>query len=235
MTSLFDFAETGSAVGEMPVDLLTGGRRGVVPLEFFVLDDEETKRFVEEQAEYAEEPAEESAARERAAQMQAMIDAARADAAAEARRGFQHELEARLRAERLRVERVCAEFALDRQRYFAAAEAQVVQLALAIARRVLAREAAADPMHLRATVRAALARVHEGSTSVLRVRGEEVEQWSALLADAHEGSISVMGDERLAPGECVLETEVGRVEMGIEVQMDELQRGFGHVLHRQGE
>jgi flagellar assembly protein FliH len=235
MTSLFDFAEAGAGLGEMPVDLLTGGGRGVSPLEFFVLDEEETERFAEERAEPAGESAEERAGRERAAQMQAMIDAARADAAAEARRGFEHELEARLRAERMRVERMCAEFAQDRQRYFAAAEEQVVKLALAIARRVLSREAAADALHLRATVRAALARVQEGSTSVLRVRGQEVERWTALLADAREGSVAVVGDERLGAGECVLETEVGRVELGVEVQMDEIQRGFSHVLHRQGE
>ena len=219
----------------MPVDLLTGGGRVVALLDFFALDEEETERVAEEQAEQTAESLEVSATHERAMRTQAMIDAARADSAAEARRGFEDELEARLRSERLRVERVCAESAMDRQRYFAAAEAQVVKLALAIARRVLAREVAADGMHLKATVRAALARVHEESASVLRVRPEETAQWSALLGDARDGSVSVIGDERLAPGQCVLETEVGRVELGVEIQMEEIERGFTHVLLRQGE
>jgi len=133
------------------------------------------------------------------------------------------------------VECVASEFAMDRQRYFAAAEAQVVKLALAIARRVLTREVEADTMHLAATVRAALARVHDGSASVLRVRLGEQSQWEALFAKSREGTVSVVGDEHMEAGECVLETSVGRVELGVNVQLAEIERGFGELLRRQGE
>ena len=231
MTSLFDLAQPGS-MNDIPVDLITRGGRGVMPLEFFVIEGAE---FEQEAAEQVSAPEPEFVASERAKQTQAMIDAARADAIDQARRGFELELDARLHEERVRVERACAEFAMDRQRYFAAAEGQVVKLAIAVARRILAREVEADAMHLTATVRAALARVHDGTSSVLRVRSNEVEQWSAVFADAREGSVSIVADERLAAGECVLETEVGRVELGVQVQLAEVERGFRDLLRRQGE
>jgi len=236
MTSLFDFGEAvGSAVADMPIDLIAAGGRGVSVLEFFVLEDAERERLEREDAEVEAPQPIESAASERARQVQVMIEAARSDALDDARREFAMQLEARLDAERARVEQVASEFAMDRQRYFAAAESQVVKLALAIARRVLTKEVEADVMHLTATVRAALARVHDGSASVLRVRPDEQQQWEALFANSREGTVSVVGDEHMEAGECVLETDVGRVELGVKVQLGEIERGFGDLLRRQGE
>ena len=227
MTSLFDLPDAGRGAG-MPLDLLmdlaADGRRGVSPLEFFAVEDEAAERLARENADRLRETPE-SMAQERARQVSAMVEAARAEAKAEARRECEAEVVARVATERERVERVCAEFARDRQRYFAAAEAQVVKLALAIARRVLAREVAEDATHLAPVVRAALARVQDGSATVLRVR--DVSGWAEMFADE---SVSVMADERLKAGECVLETEVGRVELGIEVQMREVERGFGELM-----
>jgi len=236
MTSLFELGDTGGNIrSEMPIDLVTSGGRVVALLEFFVLEDDEPERIAREDAEALVERPVESAANERARQVQVMIEAARSDAGDAARREYEIQLESRLDAERERVERVCSEFAMDRQRYFAAAEAQVVKLAIAIARRVLVREVEADVMHLTATVRAALARVHDGSASVLRVRSGEQSRWEALFANSRDGSVSVVGDEHLAAGECVLETDVGRVELGVQVQLAEIERGFGDLLRRQGE
>ena len=39
----------------------------------------------------------------------------------------------------------------------------------------------------------------------------------------------------MSKGECVLETTVGRVELGVEVQVAEIERGFGDLIRRQGE
>lgn len=236
MTSLFDFGDAvGSAVADMPIDLISAGGRGVSVLEFFVLEDAEHERLQREDVVARAERPMESTATERANQVQVMIDAARQDAFEEARQEFELQLETKLDDERERVERVASEFAMDRQRYFAAAEAQVVKLAIAIARRVLMREVEADGMHLTATVRAALARVHDGSSSVLRVRPGEQPQWEALFANSREGTVTVIGDDHMEAGECVLETEVGRVELGVQTQLAEIERGFGDLLRRQGE
>jgi flagellar assembly protein FliH len=226
MTSLFDLPDAGRG-HEIPVDLVTAGARGVSLLEFFAVEDEAADRLAQEAAARAAAHSPESLAQERARQTGAMIDAARAEARAEARAQFEAELTARIAVEHERVERMAAEFARDRQRYFAAAEAQVVKLAIAVARRVLQREVTGDPMHLTATVRAALARVQEGSATVLRVH--DASGWAEMVGDAN---ISVVEDERLGEGECVLETEVGRVELGVAVQLEEIERGFGELMQR---
>jgi flagellar assembly protein FliH len=47
--------------------------------------------------------------------------------------------------------------------------------------------------------------------------------------------VTVVGDAHLEAGECVLETDVGTVELGVQVQLAEIERGFGDLLRRQGE
>ena len=226
MTSLFDFADAAAGtLADTPTDLISVGGRDISALEFFVLEDAERERLRREVTETKVRQPAESAMTERAQQIQVMIEAARTDAFEKARLEFNTQLEGRLDAERARVEQVASEFAMDRQRYFAAAEAQVVKLAIAVASRVLAREVEADPMHLAATVRAALA----------RVRSDQLEQWEALFANSREGSVSVVGDEHMEPGECMLQTDVGHVELGVKVQLAEIERGFGELLRRQGE
>ncbi len=222
MTSLFNFPEAG----EVPVDFIAGGRRGVSMLEFFAIEEEQLAA----QAIARVEETAEQAAKDRTRQTRAMVDAAREEALATARREYEVTLAEAVATERQRAEQVCAEFARDRQRYFAAAEAQVVKLAIAMARRVLAREVAADPMYLAATVRAALARVQDGSATVLRVK--HVDGWSEMFSGE---SVSVIEDSRLQDGDCILETEVGRVELGVEVQLAEIERGFAELTQRQGE
>jgi flagellar assembly protein FliH len=172
---------------------------------------------------------------ERAAEdLRARVQSARAEALAEARRGFEMELEMKLVEERKRLDRMRIEFARDRQRFFAAAESQVVQLALAVARKILHRDALAEGLPLRATVKAALARVQDGSSTTLRVPQGELEAWTAMFRGGTAGRIEVAGDERMVQGECVLETSVGRVELGHEAQMDEVERGFGELMQEQG-
>jgi len=232
VTSLFELPELGAA---MPVDLLASGSADVSLLEFFSLEDEDAERLQSESVASHAESSVTAAANERNRQTRAMVDAARNEALAQARAEFEDKLHEQIAGERSRVDRICGDFALDRQRYFAAAEAQVVKLAIAVAGRVLAREVAADPMHLTGTVRAALARVHDGSATVLRVPVEQVPQWTAMFTNACDCTVSVVGDERLAAGGCVLETEVGRVELGAAVQLAEIERGFGELIRRQGE
>lgn len=227
MISAFEEAGRGVAA---PVELLTRSGRGVSPLEFFAVSEGGGEGLAAGGA-AAVMGAEVAAAEERAGQMRAMVDAARHEAAAEVRREMEEKMDARLAVERERVDTMRRQFATDRERYFGAAEGQVVRLALLVARRVLAREVTGDGMHLAATVRAALARVQEGSATVLRVPGPEVSAWRVMFA----AGVEVVGDAEMEAGTCVLETNVGRVELGVEVQMGEIERGFGELLRRQGE
>ncbi len=104
-------------------------------------------------------------------------------------------------------------------------EAEVVRLALAIAARVLHREAKMDPLLLAGVVRVALEKVAEDSATILRVPVDEVEMWRGVAS-------SVVGDERMKAGECVLETSVGRVELGVSAQLEEIEKGFFDLLQQ---
>lgn len=162
----------------------------------------------------------------------AKLDEARRLARLLARRDWEQELEQRLAEDRAMVLKACEEFQRERTRYFAAVEAQVVKLALAIAARVLHREAKMDPLLLSGAVRVALEKVEEESETRLRVPGNEVAMWSAEFESAGDGKVRVVGDDGMARGECMLETSVGTVELGIESQLGEIERGFFDLMQR---
>ena len=167
------------------------------------------------------------------AQISSRIDAARSEARAEARQEWEQELEEKIATEREGVLRSCEQFGRERARYFAGVEVEVVRLALAIAARVLHREAKLDPLLLSAAVRVALEKVAEDSATVLRVPAAEAELWRGVFsAQAFESSVQVVGDERLGAGECVLDTNVGKVELGVSAQLSEIERGFFDLLQQ---
>lgn len=212
------------------VDLLMRGAepRGIVALRFpdFYAVPEVEAPFVA--------MAEEEVGPDLESELQSRIAAAREEGSSQAEGEYGVELMTKLAEERRRVDRLKVEFARDRQRFFAAAESQVVRLALAVAGRILSREVASDGLHLRATVKAALARVQDSSVTTLRVAPEEVEAWATLFQRSSAGKVKVVGDERMSKGECVLETTVGRVELGVEVQLAEIERGFRELVQGDG-
>jgi flagellar assembly protein FliH len=180
---------------------------------------------------------EEPAALESRMQLQAdealaRMEAARTEARVEARREWEMELSERVEEERAMVARACEEFTRERAKYFAGVEAEIVKLALAIAARVLHREAQVDPLLLTAAVRVALEKVAEDSAVVLRVPAEDVERWRGVVAGEPESAVRLVGDERLGAGECVLDTSVGRVELGVGAQLAEIERGFFDLLQQ---
>jgi flagellar assembly protein FliH len=160
-----------------------------------------------------------------AIEIQTKVEAARRESRAEAREEWEEELKSRVAEERERVSRVCEVFAGERSRYFADVETEVVRLALAIASRVLHREAKMDPLLLAGVVRVALEKIAEGNAAVLRVPADEVEMWRDVAS-------SVVGDELMKAGDCVLETSVGKVDLGVSAQLGEIEKGFFDLLQQ---
>ncbi len=232
MTSLFEMPLVDMPATPVSVGLWLGdaGGRRVELLDFVSLD--EKTRDGAKVADERSNPAEETRAElnERVTQMRAMVDAARAEAIVEARRGFENEMEERLVAERDRIVRLCAEFSRDRQQYFSAAETQVVKLALAVAKIVLGRELANDHLPMKSMVKAALMTIRDGGQTVLHVRQDESAAWMETLADQ---PVKVIADDRILCGEVVLETGMGRVELGVDVQLREIERSFEQLMQRQ--
>jgi flagellar assembly protein FliH len=124
-------------------------------------------------------------------------------------------------------------FEVERQSYFRAVEAEVVKLALAIARKVLHREAQMDPLLLAGAVRSALDRLEGSGSAVLRVAAADHEGWQAAIAQVSGNKRpKLVEDGQLKSGECELETQVGTVELNLDAQFKEIERGFFDLLER---
>lgn len=125
-------------------------------------------------------------------------------------------------------------FRLERQSYFHNVEGEVVRLALAIAARVLHREAHLDPMLLSGAVRVALEKLGDSSRVVMRVPPREVESWKDFFRTGANlrAQPGVLEDPSLSPGECLLATELGTIELGVRAQLEEIEKGFFDLLDR---
>ena len=119
-------------------------------------------------------------------------------------------------------------FAAERDRYLRAVEHEVVELALAVAARILRREAQMDPLLLTGAVRVALGQLSASTEMRLRVPPADLAMWTdamALLPNLH-AKPRVEAGEGLRLGECVVETALGSVDLGIRSQLGEIERGF---------
>jgi flagellar assembly protein FliH len=119
-------------------------------------------------------------------------------------------------------------FARERDRYLHAVEHEVVELALAVAARILRREAQMDPLLLTGAVRVALGQL-SGSTQVeVRVPAAELDLWTnaiSLFPNLRLKPTVVSGDGMLL-GDCAIKTSLGTVDLGIRSQLGEIERGF---------
>ncbi len=125
------------------------------------------------------------------------------------------------------------EFTKQRERYFHSVEREVVRLSLAIAGRVLHRQAQIDPLFLAGAVRVALDKLADTTGVVLRVAPAQVLAWQEMFR-LHGGirmQPEILGDLSLTAGECVLETHLGTVELGVKAQLEEIEKGFFDLLH----
>ena len=103
------------------------------------------------------------------AELAARIARERAEAAAETEQKLRKEYEQKLVAARAPIAAAIPDFEEQRDQYFARVEAEVVQLALSIAAKILHREAQVDPMLVAALVRMAVEKMREGSSVTVRV------------------------------------------------------------------
>jgi flagellar assembly protein FliH len=123
-------------------------------------------------------------------------------------------------------------FSTERQSYYRRVEGEVVQLALAIAKKILHREAQLDPNVLTGIVRVTLEKLDTGTTVQLRVPPREATDWRHYFASQPEGSIApeIHEDATVAPGECRIETSLGSTEIGLASQLKEIETGLVDLL-----
>jgi len=163
----------------------------------------------------------------RAKEEQARVVGVR-DGEAQARSRFERELA----AERQVLAKAAQDFARDRENYFSHVEAEVVKLAIGIARKILHREVQVDPLLLAGVVRVALDKIAAGTSVRLRVHPDHVYAWHDFFSNQQEHRVvpELLGDATLGMGQCVLETALGTTELTLEAQLAEIERGFFDLL-----
>jgi flagellar assembly protein FliH len=164
-------------------------------------------------------------------EVKALVNIARLEAVAETEARLQMEYEARSAEQFDKMRQALELFQAERRDYFSRVESDVVQLALAIAAKILHREAQVDPMLVAALVRVAIDKLHDGSSVSVRVSPAEAGKWRAFLANPLNGStIEIVEDAHLGVADCILETELGSANFSIEAQMKEVEQGFFDLL-----
>jgi flagellar assembly protein FliH len=164
-------------------------------------------------------------------ELAARIKQERADAMREVEVRLRHDYEQKLIAARAPVATAIAEFNEQCSDYYARLEAEVVQLALAIAAKILHRESQVDPMLVATLVRIAIEKLREGSSVIIRVSPARVASWKAYFA-AQPGMarVEVVEDAQLNDHDCQLETELGSANFGLDTQLKEVEQGFFDLL-----
>jgi flagellar assembly protein FliH len=119
-------------------------------------------------------------------------------------------------------------FAEERDRYLNAVEHEVVDLALMVAARVLRREAQMDPLLLTGAVRVALGQLSSSTRVRLRVPPAELTLWTETILRLPKLAVrpEVVSGEGMRLGDCMIETEMGSVDLGVRAQLGEIERGF---------
>jgi len=127
----------------------------------------------------------------------AAVEAARQNGMRQGEAQAEAAMAQRVEQERRAILEAVEQFAKERREYFRRVETDVVTLALAIARKLLHREAQIDPLLLSGIVRVALEQIQAGSQVVLRCSPPEQGSWQSFLSSLPESAreITVLADD----------------------------------------
>jgi flagellar assembly protein FliH len=133
-----------------------------------------------------------------------------------------------------RLARAVAEIGGLRSRLRAEAEADLVQLSLAIARRVLRREIAIYPEALHGLILGALEKLSGQEIARVRVHPSHAALVVESLRHNCAGAkVEVIPDPGREVGSVIFETPRGNLDASVESQLQEIERGLADRLRRQ--
>jgi flagellar assembly protein FliH len=114
---------------------------------------------------------------------------------------------------------------------FRDAQADLVRLAVTIARRILHREVLIAPDILEGIISVVLDRLEGQEIYRVRVHPSMAGRVGVQLSSlARHKSIDVSPDASLGTGGCVFETSRGNIDAGVETQLTEIERGLADYL-----
>jgi flagellar assembly protein FliH len=132
-----------------------------------------------------------------------------------------------------RLTRSLAELSTLRSRLRKNAEADMVKLSIAVARRVLHRELTLDPESIDGLIRVALDKLDSHELSRVRVHpDQEHAVRSAMTRFTGARNVEVVADAALQCGDVLFETTQGVLDASVEAQLREIERGFADRLRR---
>lgn len=165
------------------------------------------------------------------AEFAARILKERSEAAALTEQKLRQEYEQALSTARDALNASLAQFSEERNDYFARVESEILQLSLSIAAKILHREAQVDPMLVATLVRMAVERMRDDSIVTVRVHPDHVAAWKRHFAtDPAMARVSVIEDPALTDQDCILQTELGSANFGLDSQLKEIEQGFFDLL-----
>ena len=130
-----------------------------------------------------------------------------------------------------RLGRSVADLSTLRDRVRRQAEADLVKLALAIAKRVLHRELTIDADAMQGVVRTALDRLQNREIDRVRVHPAHVGPIHKYLESIGRApALEVLGDPSLNCGDAIFETSLGELDASVDSQLREIERGFADKL-----
>jgi flagellar assembly protein FliH len=166
-------------------------------------------------------------------EMSSIVAKATAEGIAQGERQAAARLEKDLEQERRRVADTIVEFQRQRTDYFAKVEIELVHLALAIATKILHRESQVDRMVVAGLVKVMIERLQQKTKIIVHIRPEDAESWRHYFRD--NVNVQVVEDFTLEPKACLLETELGIADLGLDAQLKEVEQGFFDLLAQRPE
>ncbi|HPT26978.1 MAG TPA: FliH/SctL family protein [Bryobacteraceae bacterium] len=149
----------------------------------------------------------------------------------QAEEALQQRMKAQMNDVGSRLAASLGEVAALRPRLRHQAEAQVVELALLVARKILHRALAMDPDALTGLVTAALSRIDARELLEIRVPAVHLGAVKAALDRLGLPSqVQLIADASLEPGAVLIESGRGRLDASVSTQLAEIERGFADSL-----
>ncbi|MFZ0451508.1 MAG: FliH/SctL family protein [Desulfatiglandaceae bacterium] len=123
-------------------------------------------------------------------------------------------------------------------RAFSESEEEIVQLSLAIARKIVKREVSLDTDMVRRSVRSASEFLNDKSFMRVLIHPNDMKNLEQYLPELAEDKkiqrFELAEDNCVGPGGCILESGFGRINATIEGQLDELEMEIEDLFQSQG-
>lgn len=134
-----------------------------------------------------------------------------------------------------KAERMIKSAELEASQMINDAEHQIVEIALAIVSRVLAREVEENPTTILPIVKEALAKVRDQDQIVIRVNPEDYEMVLLARRDlqlmvGRENAITITADHIISVGSCVIDTALGTVDARLDTKLELVYKAIREVL-----